>query len=77
MRRNGKLGAVATDIVFLGGDSVKVSAGLEVVAEALENGGSTVKTYRFAGFRGDEEVVGEPLIVNVAAIAYAHAVTSP
>ncbi|MGO9961791.1 MAG: hypothetical protein ACLP50_38425 [Solirubrobacteraceae bacterium] len=68
---------MATDIVFLGGDSVKVSADLEVVAQALENGGSTVKTNRFAGFRGDEEVAGEPLIVNVAAIAYAHAVTAP
>jgi hypothetical protein len=47
------------------------------VAAALASGDTTLDTTRFAGFRGEDAVGGEPVVINVAAIAYAIAISGP
>ena len=66
-----------TEIVFAAGATVKVMADSGDVAKALAADDTTLETNRFAGFRGDEAVGGEPVVVNVAAIAYAIAIKGP
>jgi hypothetical protein len=68
---------VPTEIVFSSGATVKVTASVQEVADAIEAGGSTFDTARFAGFRGDEAVGGERVLVVVAAIAYAQEIKQP
>jgi hypothetical protein len=68
---------VPTEIVFATGASVKVLAGSDEVAAAIAAGDETLDTARFAGFRGDEAVGGERVIVKVPAIAYAIAISGP
>ena len=66
-----------TEIVFAGGASVKVTADTDEVAIALTTGEAKLSTQRFAGFRGVEEVGGEAVVVRVASIAYAIAISAP
>jgi hypothetical protein len=68
---------VPADIVFTTGASVKVIAGIQDVADAIASNRGTVDTARFAGFRGDESVAGERVIVNVGAIAYVTEIPAP
>jgi hypothetical protein len=68
---------VPTEIVFSNGASVKVTAAIEHVAQAVAAGGGTLDTTRFAGFRGDEEVGAERVVVSVDAIAYASEISGP
>jgi hypothetical protein len=68
---------VPTEIVFSTGASVKVTAAIEHVAQAVAAGGGTLDTTRFAGFRGDEAVSAERVVVRVDAIAYASEVPAP
>ena len=65
-----------SEIVFSSGGSVKVTAELGEVRDAF---GSTavLETQRFAGFRGDEAVGGEPTVVRIDAIAYAMEIAAP
>ena len=68
---------VPTEIVFSSGASVKVTAEVQDVADALEAGRRTLDSARFAGFRGVEAVAGERVVVNVGAIAHALAIPAP
>jgi hypothetical protein len=68
---------VPTEIVFAARATVKVMADASDVATALEADDTTLERARFAGFRGEEAVGGEPVVVNVAAIAYAIAINGP
>jgi hypothetical protein len=68
---------VPAEIVFATGVAVKVIADSGEVARALAAGDSSLETARFAGFRGDEAVGGEAVVVNVSSIAYAIAITGP
>lgn len=68
------LAGVPTEIVFTAGATLKVMADASDVATALASGETTLDTARFAGFRGEEAVGGEPVVVNVSAIAYAMAI---
>jgi hypothetical protein len=68
---------VPTEIVFATGAAVKVTASVQEVADAVQAEGSTLDTARFAGFRGDEVVGGERVLVVVAAIAYAQEIRQP
>jgi hypothetical protein len=56
---------------------VKVMADTDEVAAALATNDATLRTNRFAGFRGDEAVGGEPVVVRVPSIAYAIAISAP
>lgn len=66
-----------TEVVFSNGASVKVIAAMQEVVDALRAGAGTLDTARFAGFRGDEAVGGERVVVNVASVAYAQDITGP
>ena len=66
-----------TELVFSTGASAKVTAGVQEIADALEGGAATLHTARFAGFRGDEAVGGEHVLVNLGAIAYATEIAAP
>jgi hypothetical protein len=66
-----------TELVFSTGASAKVTAGVQEIADALESGAATLHTTRFAGFRGDEAVGGERVLVNLGAIAYATEIAAP
>jgi hypothetical protein len=66
-----------SEIVFAAGATLKVMADSTDVAAALASGDTTLDTRRFAGFRGEDEVGGEPIVINVAAIAYAIAISGP
>jgi hypothetical protein len=72
-----KLARVPTDIAFSNGASVKVIAGIDDVAHALTDGSRTLDTARFAGFRGEESVPGERVLVNLVAVAYATEIRGP
>ena len=67
---------MAVEIVFSTGMSVKVTAGLDEVRDAMA-AGAQFDTQRFAGFRGKEAVGAERVIVSGAAIAYAIELPSP
>jgi hypothetical protein len=68
---------VPAEIVLVSGASVKVMAEAGEVAGAISSGAKTLDTQRFAGFRGDEAVAGERVVVNVAAIGYTIAIAGP
>jgi hypothetical protein len=68
---------VPTEIVFSTGASVKVTATVEHVAQAVAGDGGTLDTTRFAGFRGDEAVGAERVVISVSAIAYASEIPAP
>jgi len=61
---------MAVEIVFATGTSVKVTAGLDEVRDAVA-ARVQIDTQRFAGFRGEEAVGAERIVVSGAAIAYA------
>ena len=65
------------EIVFSNGASVKVIATVQEVADALAAGGATLDTARFAGFRGDEAVGAERVLVSIRAVAYAQEIAGP
>jgi len=54
-----------------------VIAGVDEIRQALSDGSPTLDTARFAGFRGDEAVAGEEIVVHVAAISYVQALAAP
>ncbi len=66
-----------TEIVFSSGVSVNVMATVQEVSDALRDGGQVLDTTRFAGFRGEEAVGGERVLVSVAAVAYAKELAGP
>lgn len=66
-----------TEVVFSNGASVTVIATVQEVSDALRDGGQVLDTARFAGFRGEEAVGGERVLVSVGAVAYAKEVTGP
>jgi hypothetical protein len=66
-----------TEIQFAGGGTVKVTAELSDVADALSGGAPILLTSRFAGFRGELAVAGESVVVRVGAIACALEIASP
>jgi hypothetical protein len=68
---------VPAEIVFSNGASVKVTATVQEVADALAAGGATLDTARFAGFRGDEAVGAERVLVSIGAVAYAQEIAGP
>jgi hypothetical protein len=68
---------VPTEIVFSTGAAVKVTASVQEIADAIAAGGATLDTARFAGFRGDEAVGGERVLLVVTAIAYAQEINQP
>jgi hypothetical protein len=68
---------VPSELVFSNGASVKVIASVQEVADALAAGGTIFDTARFAGFRGDEAVEGERVLVSVSALAYAQEIAAP
>ena len=65
-----------SEIFFAGGVSVKVMADVDAVTAALNEGATLIATQRFAGFRGDEAVPGQQIVVSVPVIAYAAAITA-
>lgn len=67
---------MASEIVFASGASVKVTAQLNEVREALV-AGTELDTQRFAGFRGDEAVGAERIVLSGGAIAYAIEIHGP
>jgi hypothetical protein len=73
-----KIGFVpmAVEIVFATGASVKVIAGIDEVRDAMA-GRVSIETNRFAGFRGDEAVGAERVIVSGTAIAYVTEIAGP
>jgi hypothetical protein len=66
-----------TEIAFSGGGSVKVMASVDEVAAALQDRGTVLDTSRFAGFRGEEAVGAERILVALGAVAYAQDVRGP
>jgi hypothetical protein len=68
---------VPIELVFSNGATVKVIADLQDVADALESGRTLLDSRRFAGFRGDEVIAAERVVVNLAAIAHADAIVAP
>ena len=66
-----------TDIVFSTGASLKVISAFQDVADAMAGGGGTMDAARFAGFRGEEAVAGERVLVNLATIAYLTEIPGP
>jgi hypothetical protein len=66
-----------SEIVFAAGASVKVLADIEEVRSMLNTGASVFDTNRFAGFRGDEAVGGERVVVALGSVAYAIAIAGP
>jgi hypothetical protein len=68
---------VPTEIVFSNGASVKVMAAVQEVSDALRGEAPVLDTVRFAGFRGEEAVGGERVLVMVGAVAYAKDITGP
>jgi hypothetical protein len=63
---------VPTEIVFATGASIKVTATVDELARKLEGREwGAFETARFAGFRGEEAVAGERVVINVGAVAYA------
>jgi hypothetical protein len=68
---------VPTELVFASGATIKVVADLQAVADALESGRTLLDSNRFAGFRGDEVVAAERIVVNLVAIAHAGAISAP
>jgi hypothetical protein len=66
-----------TELVFSTGASVKVTAGIQELADALAQNRDTFETSRFAGFRGEDAVAGERVVVNVAAVSYAIEIPGP
>jgi hypothetical protein len=67
---------MAIEIVFATGASVKVIASGDEVRQAMASGSAFV-TQRFAGFRGEEAVGAERVIVNATAIAYVTELAGP
>jgi hypothetical protein len=67
---------MATTLILIGGSEVKVTADLEDIARFLREG-APGSFQRFAGFRGDQAVGAEPLIVRPEAVAYAMKVPTP
>ena len=65
------------EIVFSNGASVKVMATVQEVCDAIAAGETVLDTTRFAGFRGEEAVAGERVLVTVGAIAYAQEIPGP
>jgi len=68
---------VPTELVFSNGSTIKVVAELQDVADALESGRTLLDSERFAGFRDKEPVAAERVVVNLAAIAHAVAISAP
>ena len=68
---------VPTELVFSSGATLKVVADLQDVADALESGRTLLDSSRFAGFRGDDVVSAERVVVNLAAVAHAGSITAP
>ena len=66
-----------TEVAFSNGATVKVTAELQDVVDALEAGRTVLESNRFAGFRGDEAAAAERVVVSVPAIAYASAISGP
>ncbi len=66
-----------SEIVFATGASVKVIADVDEVGSMVSTGASVLDTQRFAGFRGDEAVGGERVVVALGAVAYAMAIAGP
>ena len=66
-----------SEVVFATGASVKVTAGVDEIQQALSDGATTLDTARFAGFRDDEAVAGEKVVVHVPAISYVQAIVTP
>jgi hypothetical protein len=66
-----------SEIVFATGAAVKVVADVDAVVEALDEDALLFETERFAGFRGDEVVGGERVVVQLDAIAYVQAISAP
>ncbi len=66
-----------TEIVFSNGASVNVIASVQDVSDALRGDAQVLDTTRFAGFRGEEAVGGERVLVSIAAVAYAKELTGP
>jgi hypothetical protein len=67
---------MAVEIVFATGTSVKVIADISEVRDAIA-GRNLVDSNRFAGFRGEEAVGAERVVVNGPSIAYATEITGP
>ncbi len=63
--------------MYSSGASVKVTASIQDVADVLNAGGMSLDTTRFAGFRGDEAVGAERIVVRTGAIAHAQELRSP
>jgi hypothetical protein len=63
--------------VFATGASVKVIATVQEVADALGAEDPTLDTARFAGFRGEEAVGAERVLVSLGALAYALEIAGP
>jgi hypothetical protein len=68
---------VPAEIVFSSSASVKVIATVQEVRDAIAAGQTILDTTRFAGFRGEEAVGGERVLVTVGAIAYAQEIPGP
>jgi len=68
---------VPAELVFSNGASVKVIATVQDVADALGAEDATLDTTRFAGFRGDEAVGAERVLVSLGALAYALEISGP
>ena len=66
-----------TELFFSNGATVKVVADLQDVADALESGRTLLDSNRFAGFRGEDAVAAERVVVNLAAISHAGAIAVP
>ena len=47
------------------------------MADALAVGRATLDTARFAGFRGDEAVGAERVLVSIRTVAYAQEIAGP
>jgi hypothetical protein len=67
---------MAVEIMFATGTSVKVIAGIDEIRDAIA-ARVQLDTQRFAGFRGDDAVGAEHVIVSGAAIAYAIEIPGP
>ena len=61
---------------FAAGAELKVTAELDEL-EGLLREGQPASLRRFAGFRGDEVVAAETVLVNMAQVAYAMAIANP
>ena len=65
-----------TELILIGGEHLQVTASFQEVRDSIASG-RAIDTKRFAGFRGEEVVAGEDVLVLTSALAAIVTITAP